>query len=323
MTAQTPERLLYKGQDLAMCSEPLEQYFSAFGARAPNGLHEACLFTQAKLRVRQEETSMFLKTSDADLFISDYGRVDGEPIVAHGGWVGSGELWAQPFEQLSRRRRCITYDHRGTGATRHRGGRITYDVLADDLFRVLDALKVERCIIAGESAGGLTVLQAVKRAPERFTGIVLVGARYQGGPLTEGAKKLIAGCRTDFPATMQAFVNACIPEPDCEAEREWALKIVMRSNATQAAELLENAADVDLTVDDLNTIRVPTLLIHGDKDVIRPVSDSEFMHSRISGSRLVKMEGIGHVPIITRPMEVAAEIDDFFGVDLANSPPTP
>jgi pimeloyl-ACP methyl ester carboxylesterase len=110
---------------------------------------------------------------------------------------------------------------------------------------------------------------------------------------------------------MQAFVNACIPELDCDAERDWAYKIVTRSNGQHAAELLEGLSDIDLT-DDLQQIRVPTLLIHGLNDVIRPVSDSEFMHSRIPGSRLVKLEDAGHVPIITRPSRVAAEIDSFF-----------
>lgn len=253
---------------------------------------------------------MFLKTSDADLFVSEYGPAGGNTLVAHGGWVGSGELWVQPFEQLSKRWRCITYDHRGTGATRHRGGQIEPEMLVDDLFRVLDALKVERCVLAGESAGGVTVLQAVKRAPDRFSGVVLVGARYQGS-LSEGGRRLVAGCKADFAATMRAFVNACIPEVDCDAERDWAYKIVTRSSAQHAAELLEGLGDIDLA-GDLDKIRVPTLLIHGARDVIRPVSDSEFMQSRIPSSRLVKLEDAGHVPIITRPSRVAAEIEAFF-----------
>ncbi|MDB5824154.1 MAG: Arylesterase [Herminiimonas sp.] len=44
---------------------------------------------------------MFLNVSDATLFVSDFGAGK-RCLVAHGGWVGSGELWHQPFEQLSR-----------------------------------------------------------------------------------------------------------------------------------------------------------------------------------------------------------------------------
>lgn len=253
---------------------------------------------------------MFLKTAEAVLFVTDCGPTGANTLVAHGGWVGSGELWLQPFEQLSRRWRCITYDHRGTGATRHRGGPIVPQMLVDDLFRVLDALKIERCILAGESMGGVTVLQAALQAPERFSGLVLIGARYQG-QLSEGAQKLVAGCAVDFPATMKAFVTACAPEEDCEAEREWALQIVMRSNPQDASQLLQCMGEVDLAPQ-LREIRVPTLIIHGRRDVIRPIADSEFLHASIAGSRLVAIDDAGHVPSITRPTKVATEIDAFF-----------
>ncbi len=83
---------------------------------------------------------MFLKSDDADLFVTSFG---GGPrtIVAHGGWVGSGELWQPPFELLSRSWRTVTYDHRGTGATVNRAATITFELMVNDLFRVLDALQ--------------------------------------------------------------------------------------------------------------------------------------------------------------------------------------
>jgi pimeloyl-ACP methyl ester carboxylesterase len=76
-------------------------------------------------------------------------------LVAHGGWVGSGEPWQAPFEQLSRRWRRVTYDHRGTGGSRQRADAITAQVLIDDLFRVLDARRIDRCVLAGESSGAV------------------------------------------------------------------------------------------------------------------------------------------------------------------------
>lgn len=253
---------------------------------------------------------MFLKSTDADLFVTSFGP-PGPTIVAHGGWVGSGELWAAPFEILSRRWRCITYDHRGTGATVHRGGRITADLLLDDLFRVLDALQVERCVLAGESAGAMTVLQAALRAPERFSGLVLVDPRYQGGR-SEGATRLIEGCRKDFAATMNWFVQACTPEEDCAAERAWGTQIVMRSNAEHAVQLMECVEPLQLE-SRLGEIRLPTLLIHGTRDVITPLANSQALAAAIPGARLVTIEGAGHVPTLTRPAAVADAIQAMFG----------
>ncbi|MDB5824155.1 MAG: Arylesterase [Herminiimonas sp.] len=80
-------------------------------------------------------------------------------------------------------------------------------MLVQDLFRVLDALGVDQCVLAGESSGACFVLEAALRQPTRFTGLVTVDGRYYGGT-SVGAARFIEGCKTDFPSTMEMFVNA-------------------------------------------------------------------------------------------------------------------
>lgn len=253
---------------------------------------------------------MFLKSDDADFFVTSFGRGP-KTLVAHGGWVGSGELWLQPFEQLSQSWRTVTYDHRGTGATRTRAPKITFELLVDDLFRVLDALEISRCVLAGESSGALVVLEAALRQPERFTGLVLVDGR-SASTNTAGAARFIEGCKTDFEATMDAFVRACVTEADADAELCWARQIVMRSTGPAAVELMESMWTARVA-QRLEQIVQPTLLIHGRGDLITPVSASEEMARRIPNARLAVIEGAGHVPVITRPTEVASAIQEFFG----------
>jgi pimeloyl-ACP methyl ester carboxylesterase len=256
-----------------------------------------------------KESIMFLKTSDAEFLISSYGNAK-RTLVAHGGWVGSGELWAAPFEQLSRSWRAVTYDHRGTGATRSTAHKITLELLVADLFRVLDALEIDTCVLAAESMGAMVALEAVLLHPDRFSGLVIVGGRYVGTP-TPARDRLLAGCKVDFPATMEAFVNACAPEVDCDAERAWGKLIVNRSNGPDAVQLMECVEHVDLTPR-LSSITLPTLILHGRKDVIVPLNSSETMASLVPNSKLVIAEDAGHVPTITRPNWVANQIDAFF-----------
>lgn len=252
---------------------------------------------------------MFLKTSDAEFLISSYGNAK-RTLVAHGGWVGSGELWAAPFEQLSHSWRAVTYDHRGTGATRSTAPKITLELLVADLFRVLDALEIDTCVLAAESMGAMVALQAVLLQPDRFSGLVIVGGRYVGAP-TPARDRLLAGCKANFPATMEAFVNACAPEVDCDAERAWGKLIVNRSNGPDAVQLMECVEHLDLTPH-LSSITLPTLILHGRKDVIVTVNSSETMASLVPNSKLVIAEDAGHVPTITRPNWVANQIDSFF-----------
>ena len=252
---------------------------------------------------------MFLKSDDADLFVTSFGSGP-KTLVAHGGWVGSGELWQLPFEQLSASWRTVTYDHRGTGATINRAPAITFELLVDDLFRVLDALKIDSCVLAGESSGACIVLEAALRHPERFSGLVLVDGRYQGGN-SAGAARFIEGCRSDFSATMELFVNACVPEADCAAERRWGKQIVLRSNGSDAAQLMECLEVVQLE-GRLSRITQPTLIIHGTHDVITPLANSQTLAQQIPNSRLVTIEGAGHVPTLTRPSDVVRAIGEFF-----------
>lgn len=253
---------------------------------------------------------MFLKTADADIMIQSFGS-GSRTFVAHGGWVGSGELWALPFEQLSRSWRVLTYDHRGTGATITRAARITFDLLVEDLFRVLDHAGIERCILAGESAGAAVVLEAALRKPDRFEGLVLVSGRYTSRR-TPQRDQLLQGCRANFPATMKAFVTACVPEPECEAERVWGEQIVMRSNSQSAIELMECMDDIDLE-NRVGLLSHKCLLLHGTKDVITPLSSSEQLATLMPNARLVVADGAGHVPTITRPQWVADQIKSFAG----------
>jgi pimeloyl-ACP methyl ester carboxylesterase len=252
---------------------------------------------------------MFLKSADADILIQSFGIV-ARTLVAHGGWVGSGELWMPPFEFLTRSWRTITYDHRGTGATVSRAPCITFDVLVDDLFRVLDHCGVETCVLAGESAGAAVVLEAALRRPERFTGLVIASGRYVGDR-TPQRDRLLQGCRANFPATMDAFVDACVPEEDCAAERAWGRQIVKRSNAQAAVELMECMEGIDIE-SRLSRISQRCLVLHGTRDAITLVASSEKLASVVPNARLVVADGAGHVPTVTRPQWVAEQIDGFF-----------
>lgn len=252
---------------------------------------------------------MFLKLDDATLSVSSFGS-GGNTLVAHGGWVGSGELWHGPFEQLSRSWRCVTYDHRGTGATINEAPEITLEILIADLFKVLDALSIDQCVLAAESSGVSVALEAALRRPDRFSGLVLVDGRYASGR-SAGADRLIAGCIANFPATMDAFVNACVPEENCEAERRWAKQIVNRSNSPSAVQLMQ-CMDKVAVEGRLREIEIPTLIIHGSKDVITPLSASQKLADELPDNSLVVLEGAGHVPTITRPREVVEAIEGYF-----------
>jgi pimeloyl-ACP methyl ester carboxylesterase len=251
---------------------------------------------------------MFIKVNNTLLNTVSFGKGP-RTFLTHGGWVGNWEVWQQLFELMSESWRCVGYDHRGAGESPVPPDTITPEALVDDLFAVMDALEVERCVLGGESAGGFIALMAALRQSDRFEGLVLIGAT--ASLTVEAAKPLVDGCRRDYPTTVKAFVNACVPEPDSEHIRRWGRDILLRAEPEAAARMLESGYEREFTLA-LTEIAVPTLVIHGSKDAIIPMDAGKHIADGIPDAELLILEGVGHVPTMTRPQEVVAAIERRF-----------
>lgn len=250
---------------------------------------------------------MFIPAGGYQLNTVQFGS-GADTFVAHGGWVGSWELWQDPFQLMQDRWRCIGYDHRGSGASTAPASAITPEALVDDLFTVLDTFDVEQCVLAGESLGALTCALAIERDATRFVGVVFV----DGIPAADRDRMapLIDGSRSDYPATVGWFVDACVPEPNSEHIRRWGRQILLRADPEAAARILEVHAEANVAPN-FPAIGLPALVIHGELDAIIPVAAAEMVANAIPDSELVVIPGAGHVPTLTRPGEVVAAIEDW------------
>jgi pimeloyl-ACP methyl ester carboxylesterase len=247
---------------------------------------------------------MFVHRPDARLSSLSFGRGPAT-LLALGGWVGSGEVWLDLFGHLPDWR-CVTYDHRGSGASMHSGSPITVAAQVDDLFAVMDAQGVERCILGAESSGAAIALEAVLRAPHRFDGLVLVGASW-GRPPAGALDGFIARLEADYDAELKLFIDRCLPEADSDDLRRWGLHILRRAPAQHAIELLRCRSELTAH-DHLRDIALPALVVHGELDVIVPPSSSRALADALPDARLHLLAGLGHVPILTAPALVAGLI---------------
>ena len=250
---------------------------------------------------------MFIQRHDARLLANSFGTGP-MTLLALGGWTGSGEMWHDVFGHLPHWR-CISYDHRGSGASSHQG-RITVRAMVDDLIAVADTMQVGRCVLAAESAGCGIALEAALLAPERFAGLVLVGAAWQR-PAPGSQDGFIRNLRANYSATLRAFIDACLPEPQTEDLRRWGLQMLQKATPENAIELIECRAE--LTVQEhLARINLPALLIHGSADVIVPPASSQALAQLLPDAELHLLPGLGHVPLCTRPALVAQLIESRF-----------
>jgi pimeloyl-ACP methyl ester carboxylesterase len=258
-------------------------------------------------RRRLTPGAFYVPAEEARLWTVAFGPGDGPALVAVGGWIGSWELWAGPFGKLSARWRVVGFDHRGTGATISSAASISHERLVDDIFVVLDAHGIDRCVLAGESAGAGVVISAAARHPERVAGLVLVDGFIPTGP-RRNDDPFALSLRSDFAGTIDRFVEACLPDPEADALRHWGRLMLYRSTPEHAIALYCAAVDPR---DDLQHVRAPALVIHCDGDRMAPLEDGRALATGLPNATLRVLTGTEHVPTMTRPGEIAALIEEW------------
>lgn len=232
-------------------------------------------------------------------------------LVGVAGSFASWEIWAPVFEHVSRRWRVVGVDHDGVGQTKVPVAEISHERHVETVLSVLDAQGVDRCVIAGDSANAAVAIAAVLHAPERFDGLVVANGHAWGFDRPE-VRQFVAALLSDFEATIEFFVELVFPEPDSDHLKAWLADIMRRTGPAASARILEANYDVDLRPR-LSEIQVPTLVVHGALDATSPTAsaDAQTLADSISGASLVRLEDAGHLPLLSRPAEVAAILDSF------------
>ncbi len=252
---------------------------------------------------------MFLTLENTRLYATAFGPPSATPFLALSGWIGSWEDWIETFSLLSESHRVISYDHRGSGASIAPAETITLDRLVDDVFAVLDAYQVERCVLMAMSMGAAVALKAVLKQPERFAGLVLVNGLYaRAGALDDDP--FFLGLQRDYGRTLDDFARLCVPEPDSDHIIRWGRQILDRAAPEAAVALYGLLEGLDLRPD-LPRIGLPALVIHGDADPLVPLAAAETWAAALPRGELAVIPGAGHVPIMTRPQAVVDAIHRF------------
>jgi len=247
-------------------------------------------------------------TGDHNLNVRDSGG-DGRAVVLIHGWPLSGESWSEQVPALKEAGyRVVTYDRRGFGKS-DPGDSYDYDALAGDLDNVMTDLDLTDATLVGFSMGGGEVARyAARYGLDRVHSVVFAAAvppyllrtdDNPDGPLTEDlAHQMRSGLESDRDAFFDQFTTQFFSAGDelkvTEEQRRAALELCRLSDQDAALGCMEAFATTDFR-DDLTTITVPTLVLHGDSDGTVPLEGSgRRTHEAIEGSELVVIENGPH-----------------------------
>jgi pimeloyl-ACP methyl ester carboxylesterase len=266
---------------------------------------------------------------DTHVHVDDYGG-SGRPVVLIHGWPLSGESWSKQVPALeSAGYRAITYDRRGFGRSDKPTTGYTYDSLTDDLQAVLSALDLHDVTLVGFSMGGGEVARYLaKYGRERIHSVVFAaavppylmqGADNPDGPLdTATAATMTAALTANQDAFYEDFSKQFFSAGDTlavsEDDRQEALRQAGQADKLAALQTMAAWANTDFR-DDLKSVDVPTLIIHGDSDGTVPFEGSgKRTHEAIAGSQVQLITGGPHGLNVSHADEFNRVLIDFLAV---------
>ena len=257
-----------------------------------------------------------------DLYYEDHG--EGKPVVLIHGWPLSGRSWEKQVPALlSSGHRVITYDRRGFGESSRPTTGYDYDTFASDLHQLLTKLDLRDAALVGFSMGGGEVARYMGiHESERIKKVAFLAAippfllKTSDNPagvdssVFDGIKAGIAKDRLAFLTSFFAnFYNFDILGGKLISEEEVQFSWNIASGASPKGTLDCVSAWLTDFRKDLEKIRVPSLVIHGDSDRIVPIEASgKRTHEIINGSKMVVVEGGPHGLNLTHADRVNREL---------------
>ena len=271
----------------------------------------------------------YVRANGIDIHYLDQG--EGEPIVLlHGGMVSTNSIWAgvpvayaSYMNRLAEHFRVIAPDTRGCGKTAHTEGPLTFDLLADDVAALIDALGLERPLITGFSDGAIIATVVGIRHPSAVQAIV----NHAGfdefdrqAPTFAMMRQFLAGSpdatEPDPDAAARMFEDSEQMRPMFELMKKdqdsgqgaghWRTYLRLSWDRT--------TQHPGYTYADFAKITAPTLILSGDRDNFCSVEQAVEAYRQLPNGELAVLPGHGHyIP----PAAIEATIE-FFERQLAD-----
>lgn len=259
------------------------------------------------------------------IYYEDLG--ENNPIIFIHGWPLTHAMWEYQITPMREAGfRCITYDRRGFGKSDQSLKNYSYDDLADDLKCLLDELNLQDVTLVGFSMGGGEVVRyCSKYNCERVSKIVLVSSIVPfmlktddnpDGVAIEEFQGFDNSIRQDRAGFLQEFgkhfygINF-ISHPVSQGILDWTFSLAATASQKATSACMHSFAQTDFR-NELSSIKVPTLIIHGDSDKTVPIKATSEIAATLIPNAIYKVyDGAPHGLFITDKERLTNDIASF------------
>jgi pimeloyl-ACP methyl ester carboxylesterase len=224
---------------------------------------------------------------------------DGVPLVLlHGGGSTIGTSFGKLIPLVSKTRQVIAFEQQGHGHTADVDRPFSFEQSAEDAVALLRHLRIAKADVFGYSNGGHIALEIALRHPEVVRSLVLESVMVSRDGTDPGFWQGFDHAKLDdMPPDLKKAYLATAPHP--EQLPSFFAKSVQRMRDFKG-----------WTPAQLRTIRAPTLLVLGDRDIVR-VEHAAQMQRQLPDARLAVLPAADHMAMTERAAEVGAMLDEF------------
>jgi non-heme chloroperoxidase len=237
-------------------------------------------------------------------------------IVLLHGYSDSWPSYRPLMTALSAGHRVIALSMRGHGESSKPESGYSISAFAADVIAAMDVLGIGEATVVGHSMGSLIAARVAMMHPERVTRLVLIGAfaTLNGNAVVEAFWRDEVAHLSDpvDPDFARSFQMASLAGPVDPRLIDGAVAESLRLPASVWKGVLRALLD-DNHTNRLREIRVPALIIWGDRDVFSDRAEQERLAHEIPDARLVIHAGVGHAPHWENAGRVAADMTAFLG----------
>ncbi|MBI4161895.1 MAG: alpha/beta hydrolase [Acidobacteria bacterium] len=226
------------------------------------------------------------------------GRGDPAVVFVHG-WSCDAAYWERQVNHFAGSRRVVTVDLAGHGGSGLDRKEWTMGAFADDVVAVVEALDLRRVVLVGHSMGGLVIVEAARRMPERTLALVPVDSFHDVDRTFTAAEKeeFLARLRADFPAAAGEFIRGNLFSASTPPDlADWIVRDMTSGPPEVGIGAMSAVLDYNLRVG-IAQVNLPFYCINSD---LYPMN-LDAARRYIASLQVHTIPGVGHFPMLEAP----------------------